>query len=75
MRAILAVFAEREAGHAAAVEVMRGLVTGLIGYAVFFTVIASALVPLGLVAFVLATLALAVTQTVSLRMLPVRSAV
>ena len=47
---ILGVFAERHIGHAAAVEVMRGLVTGLFGFTAFFVVVGLALEPLGVAA-------------------------
>ncbi|HEY1729012.1 MAG TPA: hypothetical protein VGG22_11610 [Candidatus Baltobacteraceae bacterium] len=36
---ILAIFAHRESGGAAAVDVMRGLETGMISFAVFFTIV------------------------------------
>ena len=62
---ILAVFGERTAGHAAAVDVMRGLVHGLFGFMTFFLVIATTLEPLGLVAFVPAAAATLVVQAVS----------
>ena len=62
---VLAVFAERHQGHASAVEVLRGLVNGLFGFTAFFVVVALALEPLGLVAFVLALVAVLVLQAVS----------
>lgn len=47
---ILGVFAERHMGHAAAVEVMRGLVTGLFGFTAFFVVVGLALESQGIAA-------------------------
>ncbi len=67
---VLAVFAERHAGHAAAVDVMRGLVTGLFGFTAFFLVIALALETLGtLTTFVLAAMTVLVVQGIALAVL------
>ncbi|HEU5287351.1 MAG TPA: hypothetical protein VFV20_03030 [Candidatus Limnocylindria bacterium] len=64
---VLAVFAERHGRHADAVDVMRGMVSGLFGYMSFFIVIALALVPLGTVlAFALAVLTVLVVQGITL---------
>ena len=46
--AILAVFAQRQAGAAAAIRVLRGLLTGLFGFAAFFLALALLLVPFGI---------------------------
>lgn len=66
---ILAVFAERHAGHDAAIDVMRGLAAGLFGFTTFFVVIAELLAPLGLIAFVLAVVATLAVQATSLAVL------
>ena len=66
---ILAVFAERHAGHDAALEVMRGLVHGLFGFTTFFVLIAITLEPVGLLAFVIAAAATLVVQAGSLAVL------
>ncbi len=52
---VLSVFAQRQHGSPAAIEVLRGLQLGLFGFAAFFFVLASLLEPLGLiVAFAIA---------------------
>lgn len=66
---ILAIFAEKNIGHAAAVDVMRGLLAGLFGYMTFFVVIAVALEPLGFISFVIAAIATLLVQAASLAML------
>jgi hypothetical protein len=67
---VLAVFAHRAGGGQPAAEVMRGLLTGLFGFAAFFAVVAIALVPLGpILAFGLATATIFVVQALSLRTL------
>ena len=63
---VLAVFAERHQGHAAAVDVLRGLVNGLFGFTAFFVVVALALEPLGFVAFALAVAVVIAVQSVAL---------
>ena len=64
---VLAVFAHRTAGPDAAADVMRGLVAGLFGFAMFFLVIASTLATLGIAgAFALAIAAILVVQAVAL---------
>ena len=75
--AILAVFAHRLAGPAAAATVWRGLLLGLFSFLTFFTVLAGTLVPLGIApAFLLAVAAAVTVQGASLMMIrpPVRSA-
>lgn len=67
---ILGVFTERHAGHAAASEIMRGLVAGLVGFTMFFLVIALAIEPFGIAAaFILAVVAILVVQGVTLAVL------
>lgn len=64
---ILAVFAHRESGGAAAVEVMRGLETGMFSFAVFFTLVALLIVHAGLlVAFASAIAATLLVQGIAL---------
>jgi hypothetical protein len=64
---VLAVFAHRSAGPAAAEAVMRGLIYGLFGFTGFFFVLALALNPLGLAAtFALALLVALVSQAITL---------
>lgn len=60
---ILGVFAERHGGHGTAVDVMRGLVTGLFGFTAFFVVVALALESLG----VAATYALAIVTVIAVQ--------
>ena len=75
--AILAVFAHRLAGPAAAATVWRGLLLGLFSFLTFFTVLAGTLVPLGIApAFLLAVAAAVTVQGASLMIIrpPVRSA-
>ena len=60
---VLAIFAHRTQGPAAAVEVLRGMATALFGFAAFFYVISLTLVGAGVpVAFVCATLSAALVQ-------------
>ena len=67
---VLAVFAHRSSGTQQAADVMRGLLTGLFGFAAFFAVVAIGLVPLGpILAFALATATIFVVQGLSLRTL------
>lgn len=75
--AILAVFAHRLAGPAAAAAVWRGLLFGLFSFLAFFTVLAAALVSAGTaLGFVLAIAAAITVQATSLMILrtPARSA-
>lgn len=67
MAMILAVFAHRMIGHAAARQVMRGMVTGLLGFATFFYVLSVALTRLNLlVAYAGAILCALAIQTITL---------
>lgn len=67
---ILGVFEERTEGHAAAVAVMRGLVSGLFGFIAFFVVVALAIETLHVAfTFALATLAVLAVQGVALALL------
>jgi len=67
---VLAVFAHRAIGSRPAAAVMHGLVAGLFGFASFFIVVATALVPLGpVLAFGLATVAVLCVQAISLTVL------
>ena len=71
---ILVVFTHRQLGARAAVSVLRGLVTGIVGYAAFFAVLVTALDParldFGIVgAFLAALAASGVVQWFSLRAL------
>lgn len=71
---ILAVFAHRESGGAAAVDVLRGLETGMFSFAVFFTIVGLLIVHAGLlVAFASATVATLVVQAFALLWLTRRS--
>lgn len=64
---ILAIFAHRESGGAAAAGVMRGLETGMFSFALFFTIVGLLIVHSGLlVAFASATAAAFVVQAVAL---------
>jgi len=64
---ILAVFAHRESGGAAAADVMRGLETGMFSFAVFFTIVGLSIVQSGLlVSFASAILAALAVQAVAL---------
>lgn len=64
---ILGVFEERAIGHAAAVDVMRGLLPGLLGFTAFFVTVALAIEPLGIaVTYALATAAVLTVQAVVL---------
>ena len=68
--AILAVFAHRLGGTAAAISVWRGLLFGLFSFLAFFAVLAATLEPLGIVAgFVLAVIVATLVQTVTLVLL------
>lgn len=65
--AILAVFAHRVGGAHAALAVWRGLLFGLFSFLAFFSVVAAALVPLGIgLAFIMATSVALVVQSASL---------
>ena len=65
--AVLAVFAHLNDGPASAVDVLRGLVTGLYGFTAFFLVLGLLLLHAGpLAAFACATLAVLVTQSAAL---------
>jgi len=73
--AMLAVFAHRLAGPAAAAAVWRGLLFGLFCFLVFFTVLAAILVPAGIAPGFLLAIAAAVTvQGASLVILRARAA-
>jgi len=73
--AMLAVFAHRLGGPAAAAEVWRGLLFGLFSFLAFFTVLAAVLVPVGIAFGFLLAIAAAVTlQGVSLVILRARPA-
>lgn len=64
---MLGVFEERTQGHAAAVDVMRGLIPGLLGFTAFFFVVALAIEPLGVVpTYALATAAVLAVQGIVL---------
>ena len=68
--AILAVFAHQRGGPAAARLVWRGLLFGLFAFLAFFTVLAAALVPLGIgPSFGLAIVAALLIQAATLRLL------
>lgn len=68
--AILAVFAHRLGGVAAATAVWRGLLFGLFSFLAFFTVLAATLVPFGIgLSFALATAAAMVMQAATLLLL------
>ncbi len=65
--AILAVFAHRLGGAAAATSVWRGLLFGLFAFLAFFTVLAAVLTPFGIaLGFVLATMAALAVQAATL---------
>lgn len=73
--AMLAVFAHRLAGPAAAAAVWRGLLYGLFSFLAFFTVLAADLVPAGIAFGFLLAIAMAVTvQGATLVILRVRPA-
>jgi hypothetical protein len=64
---VLAVFAHRHAGPASGAAVMRGLLAGLYGFAIFFVVVSVVSVRLGPVpAFTLALIAVLAVQSASL---------
>jgi len=68
--AVLAVFSQRARGAAAAIQVLRGLLTGLFAFTAFFAALALSLPRLGIAAgFATATLAALVVQTGSLQVL------
>ena len=68
--AILAVFAHRLGGFAAATEVWRGLLFGLFSFLAFFTVLAATLVPFGIaLGFVLAVASAVLVQAMTLLLL------
>src|SRR5205814_30274 len=71
---ILAGFAFRLVGPAAAIRVWRGLLFGLFGFGAFYLVIAASLEWLGLWAFAAALAAAVVMQAVTLRLLQRRAA-
>ena len=67
---VLGIFAHRAIGPGAAGEVMRGLSVGLFAFTIFFLVLATALVPLGIAyAFGLAIVAIVAVQAVSFAVL------
>jgi hypothetical protein len=71
--AVLAAFAHRQSGAAAAGRVLRGLLIGLFGFTGFFLCLALAIEPLGIAASFAAATALALSiQGVSLWVGPVR---
>jgi hypothetical protein len=66
--AVMALSTHAQEGTERAIGVMRGLTHGLLGFAAFLTVLAAAMVPLGVpAAFVLAATAVVVVQTIELR--------
>jgi hypothetical protein len=68
--AVLAMFSQRGHGAAAAIQVLRGLMTGLFGFIGFFVALALSLPRLGIAGgFALATLVALSIQAVSLRLL------
>jgi len=68
--AVLAVFSQRGRGAAAAVQVLRGLLTGLFAFTGFFAALALSLPSLGIAAgFAVATLVALAIQAASLRLL------
>src|ERR1700730_17874950 len=68
--AVLAVFSQHGRGAAAAIQVLRGLMTGLFGFIGFFVALALSLPRLGIGGgFALATLVALAIQTASLRRL------
>ncbi len=65
---VLAVFGQQQDGPAAALDVLRGLLAGLVGTAAFFVVIAIGIVPLGIAPAFAAAIALTFAiQAVALR--------
>jgi hypothetical protein len=68
--AVLAVFTHHRYGPAGAMQVLDGLLLGLLAPAVFFLVLAELLGPVGLAAFVIATAAALATQSVSMLAIP-----
>jgi hypothetical protein len=65
---VLAVFAQRQDGPSAAIDVLRGLLVGLFGTAVFYVIVAMCLVPLGILpAFGLAVAVTLAIGAVALR--------
>jgi hypothetical protein len=68
--AVLAVFSQRGRGAAAAIQVLRGLLTGLFAFIGFFAALTLSLPPLGIAAgFAIATLVALSIQAASLRLL------
>ena len=68
--ATLAAFAHQQAGPAAAINVLRGLLMGLFSYASFFFALAILLIPAGIgLAFAVATVAMLALQGISLWLL------
>jgi hypothetical protein len=67
---VLAAFTHRSHGPAGAVQVLDGLLLGLLAAAVFFLVLALVLAPLGLLAFPLAAAAAIAAQALSMLALP-----
>jgi hypothetical protein len=51
---VMAVFSHRHSGGAVAVPYARGLLTSLAGFAVFFLIVATSLLTLGMLTFVIA---------------------
>jgi len=68
--AVLAIFTQRTHGLAGGVEVLDGLLLGLLGPAAFFVVLALALPAVGLVAFAIATAAALTAQGLSMLGIP-----
>ena len=71
---ILAAFAHRQAGGAAAIHVWRGLFFGLFGFGAFYLVLATLIDSLGLAAFALALAASLTSQAVTMRMVRANAA-
>jgi hypothetical protein len=70
---VMSTFTQREAGLPAAIELVRGHLTGLFGTVAFFAVLIVALVPAGIApAFLLAVIAALATQAVAFRTIPSR---
>ncbi|MGZ6273311.1 MAG: hypothetical protein ACXWM8_03320, partial [Candidatus Limnocylindrales bacterium] len=66
--AVLAIFTHAQEGPDRTVGVMRGMTHGLLGFAAFLTVVAAALVPLGIpAAFALGFAAVVAVQAIELR--------
>lgn len=68
--AVLATFAHRTIAHEEAVAILRGVLFGLMGFSAFYLVLATSLVPLGVVlSFAAAIAAVIVVHGVTLRLL------